>query len=158
MAVTYESQGKVRQRAREAVRGTGAYFALKAFFLYAATRLKNPNMAFLAFDSATIDDAGGQVLADAATTVYFVYAKKRSGVDTDAYLALFDDATDDAGAATDARLSVDLQSGGNEVVVWFPQGIDMATGVVAKSYTDFDGTTDSSAGDAPDGFVIVAAA
>lgn len=156
MAVTYESAGKVRQKARELTRGTGAFFALKAFFLYAATQLKNRDLALLSFDSLSIDDAGGQVLADAATTVYFVYAKKRA-TDTDAYLALFDDATDDAGAATDARVSIDLQSSGDEAVLFYPQGIDMATGVVAKAYTDFDGTTDSSAGDAPDGFVIVAA-
>ena len=158
MAVTYESAGRVRQKARERVRGTGAFFALKAFFLYAATHLKNRDLALLPFDSASIDDATGQVLANAATTVYFVYAKKRTGVDTDAYLVLFDDATDDAGGATDARLSIDLQTGEDEIIVWFPQGIDMAAGVVAKSYTDYDGTTDSSAGDAPDGFVIVAEA
>jgi hypothetical protein len=34
----------------------------------------------------------------------------------------------------------------------------MAAGVVAKSYTDWDGTTDTSAGDAPNGFAIVGAA
>lgn len=157
MAVTYESANKVRIKAREHVRGTGAFFALKAFFLYAATQLKNPQLSFLAFDSLTIDDSGGQVLADAATTVYFVYAKKRNTA-TDAYLVLLDDATDDTGGATDARLSVVLQSGNDEVALFFPQGIDMATGVVAKAYTDYDGTTDSTAGDAPDGFVIVAAA
>lgn len=156
MAVTYESAGRVRQKARERVRGTGAFFALKAFFLYAATHLKNPNLALLAFDSGDIDAAGGAVLADAACTVYFVYGKKRA-TDTDAYLALLDDASDDSGGATDARISVDFQSSEDEVVVWFPDGIDMAAGVVAKAYTDYDGTTDSTAGDAPDGFVIVAA-
>ncbi len=156
MAVTYESAGRVRQKARERVRGTAAFFALKAFFLYAATHLKNRDLALLAFDGGDADAATGVVLADAATTVYFVYGKKRAGSDTDAYLVLFDDATDDAGGATDARLSVDFQTGEDEVIVWFANGIDMATGVVAKTYTDYDGTTDSTAGDSPDGFVIVA--
>jgi hypothetical protein len=158
MAVTYESAGRVRQRAREYTKSPAIFFALKALFLYLATTKKNPDLAFLSFDSASIDDAGGQVLADAATTVYAVYGKKRAAADTDSYLVLLDDATDDAGGATDARVSIDFQSGEDEAFLLFPNGIDMATGVVAKAYTDYDGTTDSSAGDAPDGFVIVAAA
>lgn len=157
MAVTYESAGRVRQRTREFTKSPLVFFTLKSLFLYLATTKKNPDLAFLPFDSADIDDAAGKVLADAACTVYAVYGKKRASVDTDSYLVILDDATDDTGGATDARLSVCFQSGKDEVFALFPQGIDMATGVVAKAYTDYDGTTDSSAGDAPDGFVIVAA-
>jgi hypothetical protein len=33
-------------------------------------------------------------------------------------------------------------------------GLPMATGIVAKAYTDYDGTTDSTDTDCPNGFVI----
>jgi len=154
MAVTYESAGRVRQKAREFSKSPAIFFSLKALFLYLATTKKNPDLAFLPFDSLVIDDAAGSVLADAATIVYAVYAKKRNTA-TDSYLVLFDDATDDTGGATDARVSIILQDGNDEVFLTYPNGLDMATGVVAKAYTDYDGTTDSTAGDAPDGFVIV---
>lgn len=155
MAVTYESAGKVRQKTREFSQSPAIFFALKALFLYLATTKKNPDLAFLPYNATSIAGASGQVLADAATTVYAVYGKKRNTA-TDAYLVLLDDATDDSGGATDARVSLAFQDGRDELFLIFPNGLDMAAGVVAKAYTDYDGTTDSTAADCPDGYVIVA--
>lgn len=156
MALTTESAGRVRQKVREAVKSPAIYGALKNLFLYLSIYKKGTDLAFLPFTSTSIDDAGGQVLVDAANTLYAVYSKKRATA-TDAYLVIFDDATDDAGGATDARIVLPHLVASDEAFYICPQGIAMGTGVVAKSYTDFDGTTDSSAGDAPDGFVIVSA-
>ena len=157
MALTTESAGRVRQKTRVYTQSPAILMALKAVFLFLATTKKNPDLAFLPILGASADDAGGQVLVDAACTVYAVYGRKPA-TGTDAYLVLLDDATDDAGGATDARVVLPFLASEDEAFAIFPNGIACATGVVAKSYTDFDGTTDSTAGDAPNGFVIVAAA
>lgn len=156
MALTTESAGRVRQKAREAIKSPAIYGALKNFFQYLSIYRKGTDLAFLPFTGTSADDAGGQVLVDAACTLYVVYSKKTNTA-TDAYLAIFDDATDDAGAGTDGRVVLPHLVGNDEAFAIFPGGLAMGTGVVAKSYTDFDGTTDTSAGDAPNGFVIVSA-
>jgi hypothetical protein len=162
MAISLESAGKVRQKAYGLGLDPLVYRQLQAFFQYWATTKGNADLQFIPFLGTSIDDAGGQVLADAACTLYAVYARKgtldqrTAGTATDAYLAIFDDATDDAGAGTDGRLVLPLMVASESAFYCTPAGIVMGTGVVAKSYTDFDGTTDSSAGDAPNGFVIIA--
>jgi hypothetical protein len=161
MAITLENANKVREKAYASNLDPLVYRSLQAFFQYWATTKGNADLAFLPFASTSVDDAGGQVLADAACTVYAVYARKGSldqrtaGTATDAYLVIFDDATDDAGAGTDGRLVLPLMVASESAFYATPNGIVCPTGVVAKSYTDFDGTTDSSAGDAPNGFVII---
>lgn len=157
MALTTESAGRVRSKCRVYTQSPAILMALKAVFLYLATTKKNPDLAFLPFTGTTADDAGGQVLVDAACTVYAAYGRKPATA-TDSYTVLFDDATDDAGAGTDGRVTLPFLGSEDEAFVIFPNGLPMGTGVVAKSYTDFDGTTDTTAGDAANGFVIVAAA
>lgn len=163
MAITTQSAGLVRTKTYMGVRNPLVYASLKALFLHLATQKGNPDLQYVPFLSTTIDDAGGQVLADAACTLWAVYARKgtidgrTAGTATDAYLAIFDDATDDAGAGTDGRLVLPLLVASEEAFWISPDGVIMGTGVVAKSYTDFDGTTDSTAGDAPNGFVIISA-
>lgn len=161
MAISLESAGKVRQKTYGLGLDPLVYRQLQAFFQYWATHKGNADLQFLPFASTSIDDAGGQVLADAACTVYAVYLRKGSldqrtaGTATDSYVALFDDATDDAGAGTDGRLTLPSLTASESSLYLNPAGIACATGVVVKAYTDFDGTTDSSAGDAPNGFVII---
>lgn len=156
MALTTESAGRVRQKVREAVKSPAIYGALKNLFLYLSIYKKGVDLAFLPFTGTSADDATGQVLVDAACTLYAVYSQKTATA-TDAYLVIFDDATDDAGAGTDGRVVLPHLVASDEAFAIFPQGLAMAAGVVAKSYTDFDGVTDTSAGDAPNGFVIVSA-
>lgn len=161
MAISLESAGKVKQKTRMNDLDPLAYYTLKGFFLDWASRKSNADLQFIPFASTSIDDAGGQVLADAACTLYVVYARKgtldhrTAGTATDSYLVLFDDATDDTGAGTDGRLVLPLMVASESAIYASCNGIVMGTGVVAKAYTDFDGTTDSSAGDAPNGFVII---
>lgn len=163
MALSTESAGRVRQKCYGFSRNNLVTQSLKALFLHLATQKGNPDLQYAPFLGTTIDDAGGQVLIDAPCTLWAVYARKgtldmrTAGTGTDAYLVIFDDATDDAGAGTDGRLVLPLLVASEEAWWASPDGVVMGTGVVAKSYTDFDGTTDSSAGDAPNGFVIVSA-
>lgn len=163
MAISLESAGKVRQKAYALGLNPLVYRQLQAFFQFWSTHKANADLQFIPFDSADIDDAGGKVLADAACTLYVVYGRKgtldqrTAGTATDSYLVMFDDATDDAGAGTDGRIVIPFLVASESKVYLDPDGVIMATGVVAKAYTDFDGTTDSSAGDAPNGFVIIGA-
>jgi hypothetical protein len=163
MAISLEDANKVRQKTYGLGLDPLVYAQLKAFFQYWATHKGNASLQYIPFTSTTIDDAGGQVLADAACTLYFVYGRKgtldqrTAGTATDAYLVMFDDATDDAGAGTDGRLVLPFLNASDSITWSNAVGIPMAAGVVAKAYTDFDGTTDSTAGDAPNGFVIIGA-
>lgn len=161
MAITLESAGKVRLKSYSQGLDPLVYAQLKAFFMYWATHKGNADLQFIPFAGLSADDATGVVAADAACTLYFVYGRKGSldqrtaGTNTDSYLVIFDDATDDAGAGTDGRLVLPFLNANDSVSWTGPQGIPCAAGVVVKAYTDFDGTTDSSAGDAPNGFVII---
>lgn len=163
MAISLESAGKVRQKLYSLGLDPLVYRQLQAFFQYWAIHKGNADLQYLPFLGTDIDDAGGKVLADAACTVHAVYGRKGTldgktdGTATDAYLVIFDDATDDAGAGTDGRLVIPFMVA-DEQHLWISgSGIVCATGVVAKSYTDFDGTIDSSAGDAPNGWVLIGA-
>lgn len=165
MAISLESAGKVRQKVNALALDNLSYRTLQAFFQHWSTHKGNADLQYIPFIGTTIDDAGGQVLADAACTLYVVYGRKGTldqksagnGTATDSYLAIFDDATDDAGAGTDGRLVIPFLNAADNQLWVSSIGIPMPTGVVAKAYTDFDGTTDSSAGDAPNGFVVIGA-
>jgi len=155
MAVSTESAGRVRQRCLELSKNPGVFYALKSLFLYLAANKGNPDLEFLPFTGTSVEAAGGQVLVAGACKIFAVWGKKPATDTEDAYLAIFDDATDDTGAGTDGRLVLGFQDADEEQFYLNPDGLDMATGVVAKSYTDFDGTTDTTAGQAPNGFVII---
>lgn len=161
MAISLESANKVRQKTYGAGLDPLVYAQLKAFFQYWATHKGNADLEFIPFAGTDADAAGGTVAADAACTLYAVYLRKGSldqltdGTATDAYISIFDDATDDAGAGTDGRLTLPSLTAGESSLYLNPTGIAMATGVVVKAYTDFDGVIDSTAGDAPNGFLII---
>ena len=157
-----ESAGRVRQktymigRAPTAGPSPGVFYMLKSLFLHLAANKGNPDLSLVNITATSIDDAGGQVLVNGACTLYAAWGKKAATA-TDVYLVLFDDATDDAGAGTDGRVVIPFLVSGEEGFYMNPDGLTMAAGVVAKAYTDFDGTTDSTDTDCPNGFVIVGA-
>ena len=159
MALTLEAGNKVWQKVKMALEDANpaAQTAFKGFKEWMAQQRSNPDLQFVAFAGASIDDAGGAVLADAACKLYAWYGKKTATA-TDAYLVLLDDATDDAGGATDARVSAGFLVASEPQFGFYPFGLPMAAGLVGKTYTDYDGVTDSTAGDSPNGFVIIGAA
>jgi hypothetical protein len=132
----------------------GAFASLRKYM----EQVRNPQLQFVAFVPTSMDDAGGQDTGlDAAHRLIALYGKK-AATDTDVYLYAFDDATNDAGAGTDGRANLVFLESGKEAWAIYPTGIPMVDGLVIKAYTDFDGTTDSTDTDCPNGFALVAAA
>lgn len=117
----------------------------------------NPDLKFVPFLATDVDDASGSILADAACKLYGAFAFKLNTA-TDVFLTFLDDATDDSLAAATTLVTVlPLTSGNDVAAVFYPMGLPMANGVVAKAWTEFDGTTDSSSADTPNGFIIIGA-
>ena len=132
-----------------------AFRALKAHL----SQLKaNPNLQFVPITATSVDDASWQILADVPCKLYGVFLKKQA-TDTDVFLALIDDATDDTlAAATTVVTVLPVTQASEQMSALYPDGLAMTVGVVAKAYTEFDGTTDSSSADTPNGFIIIGAA
>jgi hypothetical protein len=166
MALALESAGRVRQKAYASTRNPFIFRCLQAFFLDWAVNHGNADLQFVPYSGSLVDDAGGEDTGiDAAHHVNVFYGKKPA-VAEDVYLYFFDDATDDAGAATDGRGQlVFLGENGTSttlpqdeaIAIYANSGVPMTAGLVVKAYTDFDGTTDSTAGASPNGFVIISA-
>ena len=154
MALSLESAAKVRQKTRQLSRNPAVFYALKSFFAYHSQR-GNDDLQLVFLDDADLTGTDGVVAADAACTLYFVFLRKR-GTATDSYLKFYNDATDDATAANE-RLTVATLEASEDHVALFPQGMTFATGIVATSHTTSNGTTDSTAGDSGDGFIIIGA-
>jgi hypothetical protein len=161
MALSLENSNLVWQKAKISLESLGAdsvtIAAMKALKEKLAGVGGNPDLQFVPIAGTDADDASGKVLADVACKLYAVFGKKTATA-TDSYLSILDDATDDTGVATDVRAVLPFLEASHKVLFVEPDGLVMATGVVAKAYTDWDGTTDSSAGDAPNGFAIIGAA
>lgn len=116
----------------------------------------NPPLQFKPITATSVDDANGQVVMDGPCRVYGVYLKK-AAEGTDCYLALLNDDTDDASPVTDTRLVLGLQDSAEQAAAFYPAGMAMSVGVVAKAWTEFDGTTDAADTTTPNGFVILGA-
>ena len=92
---------------------------------------------------------------DGAVRVYAIYLKKQATA-TDAFFRLFDDATN-SGTTTDLKVVLPLLEASKESLAFFPDGIPLAAGIVMTSQTTGDGTTDSTTGDGPNGFMLIGA-
>ena len=92
---------------------------------------------------------------DGAVQVFAVYLKKQNTA-TDAYFKIFDDATDDT-TAGDVELTFPLLEANDEVVLFYPEGIPLADGLVQSSHTTSTGSTDTTTGDGPNGFILMGA-
>lgn len=154
MAITLEAAGLVRQKTRRYTRNPLVSAALKEFFRYHAAK-GNADLQIVYTDDADVTGADGVVVADAACVVYVDFVKKRATA-TDSYHKLFDNATVDTTAA-DGRVVLPLLEASEDQIAVFPSGLTMAAGIVATSHTAASTTTDSTAGDSGDGFVILGA-
>lgn len=158
MATALESSSKVARRVKEWPLGPEAEAAFKAFFQNWAANAGNADLQLVPYLGTDADNSGGADTGiDAAHRVYAFYGKKTNTAE-DVYLYFFDDATDDAGAGTDGRGQLVFLEANAEAFAMYPTGIPMTAGLVVKAYTDFDGTTDTTSGAAPNGFVIIGAA
>ncbi len=161
MTLSLEDSNLVWQKAKISLESLGANAVVRDSFKSLKERLAgvggNPTLQFIPIVSSDVDDANGKVLADAPCTVYGVFLKKQATA-TATYLALLNDDTDDASPITDVRAVVGLNAASQQALLVYPTGIAMSVGVVAKAYTEFDGTTDAADTDTPNGFLIIAAA
>ena len=155
MALSLQSASLVRQKTRAFTRNPLVKAAIDAFFRNHATNKGNADLELVNLDDADVTGTNGVVSADAACVLHFVFLRKR-GTATDSYLKLYDDATDDTTAGNE-RVTLPILEASEDNIVMFPQGVDMATGIVATSHTTSNGTTDSTAGDSGDGFLIIGA-
>jgi hypothetical protein len=156
MAFSGESAVKTRQRAYEITRSPGIFYILKAFFLHMAANKGNPDLQFLTYVAEDALGASGSVLLSGACRVYVLYGKKTATAE-DAYMELFDDATND-GTIGDQRVGLPFLEASEENIFVSPAGVSFATGVVAKLYTTLAGTTDTTSGAGVNGFVIIGSA
>ena len=154
MALSLEAAGKVRQKTRMYSRNPATADVLKAFFRNHAEK-GNADLQLVFLDDADLTGTDGVVAADAACTLYVAFLRKR-GTATDSYFKLYDNATDD-GTAGAERVTVATLEASEDHLGMFPSGMDFATGIVATSHTTSNGTTDSTAGDSGDGFLIIGA-
>ena len=158
MALSLESSNLVWQKVKVALENAepAAQLAFKGLKQWLAQQKGNANLQYIGLDDADITGTDGVVSADAACRVYGVYIKKRTTA-TDAFVKLFDDATND-GTAGDQMLVLPLKEASETQVFVAPDGLTMGTGIVSTSHTTSQGTTDSTAGDAGDGFIVIGAA
>jgi hypothetical protein len=155
MAISIESASLVRQKTRRYTLNPAVSWILKAFFTYHSTNKDNADLELIYIDDADVTGTDGVVAADAACVVYVLYVTKRATA-TDSYFKLFDDATDDSAAGDERYQTALLEASEPHIAVW-PSGLTCATGVVLTSHTTSNGTTDSTAGDSGDGFIIIGA-
>ena len=156
MALATESASIVARRLQmHPAMGPDTRLLFAAFMKSWAANHGNGDLQLVPYTGVNADDSTGEDLGiDAAHRVYAFWGKKTATAE-DVYLYCFDDATDDAGAGTDGRCNIVLLESANEAVALYPSGIPMSAGLVVKAYTDFDGTTDSTAGAVGNGFVLI---
>lgn len=156
MALALESSSIVARKVKDYQKGPLAERAFATFFRDWAAK-GNADLQIVRYLGTGAEGASGEDEGiDAAHRVYAFYGKKTATAE-DVYLYIFDDATNDAGAGTDGRANLALLEASNEGFAFYPSGIPMVDGLVIKAYTDFDGTTDTTAAAAPNGFVIIGA-
>ena len=126
--------------------------------LFLATQAFNPNLQFLTFTDAQVTTAGGVLLGTGTPRLYVIYAKKTGtsgvGTATVSYLKFYDNATDDTTASAE-RIALPLLAAAEEVLYISPTAVAYANGIAVGADTTIAGTTDSTAGDSGNGFVIV---
>lgn len=126
---------------------------LRDLKVFLATQGKNPKLQVLEFSDAQVTTAGGVQLGTGTPKVYAVYVKKGATA-TKSYIKINDDATDDTTAANQ-RIVLPLLAASDEALYIDPNPTAFANGIVVGADTTVNGTTDSTAGDAGTGFVIV---
>lgn len=167
MALTTQSAGLVRQKAYNAVYGTGTgtatntvspyhFYAVKALFLHLAANKGNPDLQFAAYSAEQAVTAGGTDLIGGAATLYAWFAKARR---TSGTTSSWQELIDAAANSTDASLiaATRFKATGDQFLQVFPNGIAFATAVTIAAVTIASGSVESSAADASDGFIIVGA-
>lgn len=173
MAIATQSAGLVRQKAYNAVYGTGTgtttntvspyhFYAIKALFLHLAMNKGNPDLQFIPYTAEQITTQasfGFNPDVDASTLYcWFGKARRTSGT-TDAFETLLD-AT--VGADSDVETTIiainRIRAVGQQFLEVWPNGYAIATDLTIQSTTSMAGpAAESTAANATDGFLIISA-
>lgn len=168
MALATQNANLVRQKVHNAlnnVTGTTAgsgdpslQYAVKSFFLNMAANKGNPDLQFLTFNATDAVAGDGEDHGiDAACKVYLIYIKKTATA-TDSWYRLIDDADNDSEVVGDVRVEIGLTTASDQAILWFPNGLDFADGLVSTfTTTPGDTATQSAAADAGNGFIVIGA-
>jgi len=114
----------------------------------------NPNILFVPYTAELIVAASGLIASDVPCVLFGIFSLKRNSA-TASYIQVIDDAADDTGVATDLRVVLPQMLAVDSANAFFPQGLPMAAGVVLKATTTAVGSTDPTAANSADGFVII---
>jgi hypothetical protein len=157
MAISTQAAVKAKRRAFNGVQVLGlsssASQALSTLLQELSQKKNNPDLQVVEFDLQT-SAASDAVIADAACTIYGIFAKK-SGTATGAWLKGSDHAS--ASSSTAGEWTHEFNAANAEVVATYPNGFVQGTGWTFGADTTASGNTNSTAGDAMKGFVILGA-
>lgn len=157
MALSLENPNLVRQKVKIALMNADPAIqeAAKDLFQYLATQRLAANLQFVPISAEQLITIGGVAVTDAPCKIVAVYWKgRRTTGTTSSFVSLT--AANQAGEVVDAtRFKAATNS---QVFKAFPTGLAVETSLQGSAATGIGGATGSSAADAADGFVIVAAA
>lgn len=166
--LTLQSAGLVRQKAYNAVYGSGTgtttntvspyhFYAIKSFFLYWAANKGNLDLQFIPYtaEQATTNAGYNPDIGPSTLYVWFAKARRTSGT-TAAFETLLDGASSGDSDAVTTQISVNrIRATGDQFITVWPTGFALATDLTIASTTTLGGATESSAANSSDGFVIV---
>jgi hypothetical protein len=158
MAISTQAAVKAKRRAFNAIQVLGlsssAAQALSTLFQELAQKKGNPDLQVVEFDLQT-SAAADAVIADAACTIYGIFAKKSSTA-TGAWLKGSDHAT--VSSSTAGEFTQEFNAASQELAATYAaSGFVQGTGWTFGADTTAAGNTNSTAGDAMKGFVILGA-
>lgn len=164
MALTLENGTFAWQRVKHGLAQAGATHtgatpaAVDAFRTlkdYLVGNKGNPQLQYIPFSDADVTtNTGYSPIGGVASTVYGFYVKKRTTA-TDSYLRLYNDTTNVT--ITLAYVGGMLSVSGDEFFAIYPDGLAFGTDLTISADTGAGTGTESAAGDAGDGFVIIGA-
>lgn len=163
MALALESAVKVRQKTRMYTQSPLVFYALKGFFLWWASHKGNADLQLVPYAGVDAEGANGYNSGIAAACHIYAFYGKKTATAEDVYMDILDDASGAEGTAIVAAIGFLGENGTSttlpqdEAIAIWTNGIPIAAGVNIKAYTTAAGTTDTTAGAAPNGFFIVGA-
>lgn len=149
MAISLEDIVKTKQRVRSVRVGFEVDLYLKALWQNLNAR-GNPQLQY----KAIADLGADAIIADAACSIYAIYLKKGTGA-TGCFFKAADHASSAGTTASD--VVHELNAASQEVLFVYPAGYVQGTGFTVGSDTTADGSTASTSGDGPNGFVLLGA-
>lgn len=170
MAIATQNANLVRQKAYNAVYGTGTgttsnsvspyhFSAVKALFIHLAMNKGNPDLQFIPYTAEqAITNAGYSPDVDACTLyAWFGKARRTSGT-TAAFEALLDGTAGSDSDAVTTHIAIHrIRAAGQSFFDVWPDGYAIATDIVVTSNTLVAGVLESTAANSTDGFLIISA-